>query len=71
MFCLSAGWRKTVEMSIDSVGRLWMNSKCKGNLNVDIQLILFPSQKENLTGDLAAQMLGESFEFLSKLTKKL
>ena len=56
---------------IDSVGRLWMNSKCKGNLNVDIQLILFPSQKENLTGDLAAQMLGESFKFLSKLTKKL
>ena len=56
---------------IDSVGSLWMNSKCKGNLNIDIQLILCPSQKENLTGDLAAQMLGESFKFLSKLTRKL
>ena len=56
---------------IDSVGSLWMNSKCKGNLNVDIQLILCPSQKENLTGDLAGQMLGESFKFLRKLTRKL
>ena len=59
------------EEYIESVGELWMESRCSGNLNVDLQLMLCPSQKEGVTGELGLQMLMESFKFLKKLTRKL
>ena len=59
------------EEYIESVGKLWMESRCSGNLNVDLQLMLCPSQKEGVTGELGMQMLMESFKFFKKLTRKL
>ena len=56
---------------LKKVEELWMESKCSGNLNVDMELILCPFEKKNVTEDVASKMVTESFKFLSRLTKKL
>ena len=59
------------ENYLTNVQEIWMDSKCSGNLNVDIELILCPFEKKNVTDDVSKLMIKESFKFLSRLTKKL
>ena len=55
----------------EKVQNMWMDSKCRGNLNFNNQTVLFLSQIHSVSQELGSRMLTESFEFLKKLSKKL
>jgi hypothetical protein len=56
---------------LSNIQEIWMESKCSGNLNVDMELILCPFEKKNVTEELASRMITESFRFFNRLTRKL
>ena len=56
---------------LSNIEEIWMESKCSGNLNVDLELILCPFEKKNVTEDVASKMIMESFKFFNRLTRKL
>ena len=58
------------EEFIEKVGKVWMEKKCSGGLNIDIKLILSPWTISSLSSGEADVVLKFSFEFLSHLSKK-
>ena len=55
----------------NNIQEIWMESRCIGNLNFELSLMLFPFSNSNVNEDCAVKILEKSFNFLKKLSKKL
>ena len=55
----------------DRVKDLWMEKKCDGGLNIDLQLILAPFTINKLNTRDAEEILKFSFDFIDSVSKKL
>ena len=59
------------ELFKERVKDLWMEKKCDGGLNINLQLILAPFAIKKLNAKDAERILKFSFDFIGNLSKKL
>ena len=54
----------------EKVGKIWMEKKCDGGLNIDMKLILAPFTISKLSAREAEEIIDLSFGFIAKLSLK-
>ena len=55
----------------ENICKMWMESKCSGNLQFNLQLMLFPFGNTNLNSNLASQILFKTYSFLKDLLRRM